>query len=91
MKRYFLWIFACVLLGGLIFVSSTYPDKREQIPHDRLIYSSTGITFHYPKTFGANVWKAVTWPPKVTVVNKNQEAMDLGCPTLKDAAIISES
>ncbi len=62
-------------------------NTRITIPADRVVYTGNGFHFSYPKTFGANVWKTTTRPPKLTVVLKNQDALALGCPLLKESGI----
>ncbi|PIR07124.1 MAG: hypothetical protein COV55_01695 [Candidatus Komeilibacteria bacterium CG11_big_fil_rev_8_21_14_0_20_36_20] len=41
-----------------------------------------GYEFQYPESFGANVWGAHFWPPKVTVVSINENPVKNGCPEL---------
>jgi|GEM_PF-654432 len=39
-----------------------------------------GVSFQYPETFGANVWRTQSWPPKLTVVPIGQDPVQVGCP-----------
>jgi hypothetical protein len=42
----------------------------------------TGAEFKYPESFGANVWRAYVWPPKLTIVQEEQDSLKVGCPDL---------
>lgn len=43
----------------------------------------TGVEFKYPATFGVNVWKSVSWPPKATVVPIGQDPVVRGCANIQ--------
>ena len=90
MKKFLFTFVAIAIIIAGYFVIKHMPNTTT-IPANRLTYSGNGIVFYYPKTFGANVWKTVTWPPKVTVVPTDEDAISIGCPTLKDNSLITES
>ncbi len=89
MKKILFTLFALIIVvAGYVFVKTI---TKSAIPTDWIIYSGNDITFTYPASFGANVRRAVTRPPKVTIVAKDKDALALGCPMLKDSAAITES
>ena len=93
MKRFIFTFVAIIIIVAGYFVIKNMPNtsNTSNIPANRLTYSGNGIRFSYPESFGANVWKAVTWPPKVTAVPADEDAIALGCPMLKDSSMITES
>lgn len=46
---------------------------------------SNAYTYEYPATMGANVWRAVQWPPMVTVSSTVADAVTKGCPNYSAA------
>lgn len=93
MKKFLFTFVAIAIIIAGYFVIKNMPStsNTSNVPANRLSYSGNGIVFNYPATFGANVWKAVTWPPKVTVVPADENAISIGCPILKDSSLITES
>lgn len=78
---------ACIVVGYFFVKNMATPS----VPSDWLTYTESGIRFQYPESFGATIWRSVTWPPKVTLVPANKNAIALGCPMLTDSAMITES
>lgn len=88
----FLFIFsAIIIIIAWYFLINKNIAKIDSIPGNRLLYSGSGIEFGYPASFGANVWNSVTRPPKVTIVDKKENVLAIGCPLLEDTNIITES
>jgi len=91
MKKFlFIFVAIIIVIAGYFLVSKNV-IKLNAIPIDRPTYTNGHVTFQYPKTFGANVRKAVTRPPTVTTVRADQDPIALGCPTLKDSSMITKS
>ena len=91
MKKYLFSFLAIIILIAGYIIFSKNPLVMTTLPAGRTHYTGNDISFYYPESFGANVWKAVTWPPKVTIANPDQDALLIGCPLLKDSAIITQS
>jgi len=92
MKKIFLLLLIIIFaIAGYFFIWNTNVSKIPSVPTDRLTYTGNGIIFSYPKTFGANVWRAVTRPPTVTIVPAGKDPIALGCPKLKESSMITES
>lgn len=91
MKKILFILLAIIIIGIGYFLIKNNILQTSDIPATRLSYSGNGIEFQYPKTFGANVWRAVTWPPKVILVHTNEDPISVGCPILKDKTMITES
>lgn len=90
MKKFLLSMIAVgSIVGGYLVITNM--QSTSTIPTNRLSYSGNGMQFEYPESFGATIWKAVTWPPKVTVVPANEDAIALGCPMVKDSSMVTES
>jgi len=89
-KILFTGIALLIVVTGYIIITRTTPIQST-IPSGWLTYSESGITFSYPKSFGAYVWKSVTWPPKVTLVPLGQNPLAVGCPRIIDSANIISS
>ncbi|MEI7920166.1 MAG: hypothetical protein WCH65_08750 [bacterium] len=90
MKKFLLSMLAIAcIVAGYFFVKNM--SAITAIPTDRLTYSGNAMSFQYPEHFGATIWRAVTWPPKVTAVPAEKNVIALGCPMLVDSAMITES
>lgn len=50
-----------------------------------------GFEFKFPQSFGADVWRAYEWPPKVTVVLAGEDLVKTGCPNIPDGSAPAES
>ncbi|MDD2646980.1 MAG: hypothetical protein PHV78_03840 [Patescibacteria group bacterium] len=95
MKKRIIWIiivivFAILLLLATKFIVNYQPNNPAyKIPSDWLTYldNINGTTFRYPATFGANVWRAQSWPPKLTIVQSSQDALKIGCPELPTGSV----
>jgi hypothetical protein len=75
-----------VLLLIIIVVAGYFVMRQNtqtiKVPASRASYKGDGIQFQYPKTLGANVWKAVTRPPVITVIPTDNDSVVVGCPML---------
>lgn len=91
MKKYLLTLLVIIVIVVIYFFVKTNTPMISSIPDGWATYTGNDVQFFYPTTFGANVWRVDTWPPVVTVVPANKDAIALGCPMLKDAATITES
>lgn len=45
--------------------------------------AAAGYAIRYPDSFGATVWRAYAWPPKITAVPPGQNPVSAGCPDLE--------
>ncbi len=91
MKKFLFTFLAIIIVVAGYFLVSRNIVKVNTIPAGWLTYTGNGVEFNYPATFGANVWRAVTWPPTVITVPADKDPVAFGCPKLKDSAIITES
>lgn len=91
MKRFLFTLLVVIIVGAGYLVIKNNVLQTSAVPTTRHSYSGNGIEFQHPDTFGANVWRAVTWPPKVTLVPMNEDPISVGCPILKDKTMIIES
>lgn len=91
MKRFLFTILAFLAVGiGYILINKQ--TLFTGVDHTtRLTYSGNGVTFEYPATLSGNVWRAIQWPPKMTVASPTQDPIALGCPNLQDSSRITES
>jgi hypothetical protein len=78
-----------VILGGGVYlwqqinsISDLASNQTKDQPAGWQTYTNTqyGFEFKYPKSFGANVWRAFFWPPTSTVVSINEDPVEKGCP-----------
>gem|GEM_PF-3106629 len=91
MKKFLFTFLAIIIVAAGYFLINRNIVKVNTVPAGWLTYTGNGIEFQYPGTFGANVWRAVTWPPTVTAVPADKDPVAFGCPKLKDSAMITES
>jgi hypothetical protein len=45
-----------------------------------------GFEFKFPKSFGAEIWRAYKWPPLATVVPANENLIKQGCPDIQTSS-----
>ncbi|MEI7558706.1 MAG: hypothetical protein WCJ45_08215 [bacterium] len=49
------------------------------------------MSITFPTTFSGNVWRALTWPPKITKIPPLFEPFGVGCPELSKSTTIIQS
>jgi hypothetical protein len=88
MKRRIVWIIIIVIFAILVLLITNYFTSRKpiksvyEIPSDWLAYNTDGVSFSYPNNFGKHVWRAQSWPPKLTIIQNSQDTLKIGCPEL---------
>jgi len=69
-------------INGLKFTEQAKSAEDETASWKTYKDEKNGAEFKYPESFGANVWGAYSWPPKLMVVSEEQDPLRVGCPDL---------
>lgn len=74
------------IFDGMISSFKFTESKDETVKWKTYEDEKNGVEFKYPENFGANVWRAYSWPPKLIVVSDTQDPLKAGCPDLSPNA-----
>jgi len=81
MKKIVLVVLLVIIaLAGYLVIHKTTSNVK--VPADWVSYTDNGIQLKLPKTFGKNVWRAITRPPVITEFALDKKNPNVGCPLL---------
>ncbi len=81
MKKIVLAVLLVIIaFAGYLVMPKTTSNVK--VPADWVSYMDNGIQLKFPKTFGKNVWRAVTRPPVITEFVAGKDTANVGCPLL---------
>lgn len=77
----------CAKIFDGIISSFKFLDSKDETANWKTYKDEkTGAEFKYPEKFGANVWRADSWPPKLIVVSGSEDPLKVGCSDLSPNA-----